>query len=278
MAKFGRNYELRVEVADGFVTVQPPFTIDLDITRNDLASANYSTIRVFNLAENRRSQIRKAPNDGIIRAVQLKAGYGENLPIIFNGYIYEAWSQREGVDFITTIQSFDGGEAYFQDPVNLQFPAGTAQRTIIDTLVKQLPGVQPGSVGSYPGNISRGNSYSGNATDLLREVTGGGFFIDNNKAHCLSDSEAIAGDVTVITAESGLLGTPLLQFPKIVIDMIFEPKIIVGQRIFLDSSTASSFNGFYKVVSVHHKAMISPVVCGDAVTSLGLLSGNFEDV
>jgi molybdate-binding protein len=52
--------------------------------------------------------------------------------------------------------------------------------------------------------------------------------------------------------------------------MIFEPRVICGQFVTLESSTDASFNGDYKITSVKHRGVISPVVSGDAITTLGL--------
>lgn len=273
--KFGRNYTLTVETLNGeLLIIQPPFTVEFDITRNILTSANVCSIRIYNLSQNNRNKIRfNIMDTGDFRAVQLQAGYGTNLPIIFNGNITQAWSVREGNNFITAIESFDGGFAFSNSQSNIVFPAGTAQQTVIETLAGSLPNVSIGAIGSYPGSLSRGASYNGSATDILRDLTGGGFFIDNGKANCLGDSECLEGEMLLINSSNGLLGTPVREQTIINFDMIFEPRLIVGQQIQLQSSTAQNFNGFYKVISLKHRGTISQAVCGDAITSVGMFYG-----
>jgi hypothetical protein len=288
--KFGRNYSLQVGVLASnnnlvgpapatasvgqLLTVQPPFTIEFDITRNLLSSANVSSIRVFNLSEVHRNLLRKDVSDyGSFRSIVLTAGYGQNLPVIFSGNVTQAWSVREGVNFITQLESFDGGFAFANGVTANEFPANTSQEVIISTLLNNLPGVAPGVIGSYPGSISRGNTFNGPTVDLLRDLTGGGFFIDNGKAHCLNDSECLTGELTLINASSGLLGTPVREQTILHFDMIFEPRLQIGQLVQLESMTDSNFNGQYKVISVKHRGMISEAVCGDAITSVGLFYG-----
>lgn len=275
MAKFGRNYNLSIEKQNGStLTVRPPFTVEFDITRNVLTSANVSSIRVYNLNENNRSQVRKNINDyGDLRLIRLEAGYGNNLPIVFEGNITQAWSVREGVNFITQLESFDGGFAFANAVTNTSFPSSTDQQSVIESLVANLAssGVKLGAIGSFPGSLSRGAAYSGSTTSLLRELTGGRFYIDNGKAYALADNECIAGPVTLIDAKSGLLNTPVREQTIINFDMLFEPKLIIGQQVTLRSGTDSNFNGVYKVISLKHRGMISEAVCGDAITSVGLL-------
>lgn len=275
MDKFNRNYILSVETQNGEVLIiKPPFTVEFDITRNILSSANVCSIRIYNLSQNNRNKIRFDKQDTFdYRSVQLQAGYGENLPVIFAGSVTQAWSVREGTNFISSIECFDGGFAFNTGQTNIVFPEGTSQETLLETLATSLPAVSLGAVGSFPGSLSRAASLSGNTTDLLRELSGGAFFIDNGKVHLLGDSECLEGSMLLVNASSGLLGTPVRERTVLTFDMIFEPRLLVGQKIQLESGTDVNFNGFYKVISLKHRGMISPSVCGNAVTSVGMWYG-----
>ena len=272
MDKFGRNYILLVETqTHDTLTIKPPFTVEFDLTRNVLTSANIASMRVYNLSQNNRNQIRKNMNDTAdLRKVNLQAGYGNNLPIIFTGDISQAWSVREGTNFITQIESFDGGFAFANGIYNNQFPSNTQQKTVITDMANSLPATTLGKIGNYSGSLSRGNAYSGSPADLLQELTNGGFFIDNGKVNCLNLNECFEGDLQVIDAADGLLGTPVREQTYLNFDMIFEPRLLIGQIIELKSGTDANFNGFYKVVSIKHRGMISETVSGSAITSVGL--------
>lgn len=280
MDKYNRVYELLIQRKDSTtLKVERPFTVEFEIHRNSLSSANVCSIRVFNLSPNNRAQIRKDQFDfGDLRTITFKAGYGKNLSVAFTGNISQAWSVREGTNFITQIESFDGGYAYINAVTNEAFPGGTQQSTVIDSLAQSLPGVSIGAIGAYDGQISRGNSMSGSTTDLLNSLTGGGFFIDNGKANCLNDDECLEGNTLVINPASGLLGTPTKESTYINLDMLFEPSLRVAQLVELQSITAEHFNGTHKVLSIKHRGVISEAVCGDAVTSIGLLPGTFLPV
>lgn len=271
MDKFGRNYELYIQTQAGDVlVVKLPFTIEFDITRNTLTSANVCQIRIYNLSLINRNQIRfNVSNYGQFRSVLLRAGYGTNLATIFSGNISQAWSVREGVNFITQIECYDGGFAFVNGVTNQQFPAGVPQETVIRSLASSLPNVKMGAIGSYPGVLSRGNTYSGNTANILSELTGGGFFVDNGKANALGTNEYIAdvGSIGIINSKSGLLGTPVLEQTIVRFDMLFEPSLNAGQKIFLDSLTESNFNGQYKVTAVKHRGMISGSVAGSVITT-----------
>lgn len=268
--KFGRNYELKIETETGVLTIAPPFTVEFDITRNTLTSANVCQIRIYNLGLKTRNQIRHNAYDfGIYKKISFRAGYGSNLPEAFTGNITAAWSVREGTNFITQIECYDGGYAFMNGRANVAFPAGVQRVDVIEQLMRGLPKVERGVVGSYPGTLSRGNSYSGNSVEILSQLTGGGFFIDGGRANALSADEYIAGPagVAVINSKSGLLGTPVLEQTVVRFDMIFEPRLNIGQKIRLESITEANFNGDYKVTAVKHRGMISDAVAGAATTT-----------
>jgi hypothetical protein len=277
MQKFGRKYQLNAETIDGnTLTIEPPFTIEFDITRNVLSSANTSSIRVYNLSKNHRNALRKNVNDyGDLRLISLRAGYGTNLPLIFAGNVTHAFSVREGVNFITQFESFDGGYAFANGFTAENFPAGTPQETIVQTLMDNLSaqGVQFGALGAINGTLGRGNAYSGPTLDLLRQLTGGTVFIDNGKVFVLGDNECLpARGISVINSQSGLLNTPVLEQTILHFDMIFEPRLNIGQIVTLDALNPAVPNGDYKVVSLKHRGMISEAVCGEAITTVGLFA------
>lgn len=271
MDKFGLNYELNVSIdTGGVLNIKPPFTIEFDVTRNTLSSVNHCQIRIYNLNELNRNRLRfNIYNYGTYRGINLKAGYGSNLVDVFIGNISQAWSVREGTNFVTQIECYDGGFAFVNGQTNRQFGAFTPQSTILAALMQDLPNVSLGAIGSYLGASPRSVSYSGNSSQILGELTGGGFFIDNQKSFVLKDSEYYnaPGGVHVIDASSGLLGTPVLEQNVVRFDMLFEPQLKAGAAVFLKSITNDNVSGIYKVTGVKHKGTISDAVASSVVTT-----------
>ena len=282
MAKFDRNYKLFVETSTGTtIEISRPFTIEFDIQRDTLSSVNIASFRIFNLSEKNRNLIRKdAWNFQDIRKVSFDAGYGDNLPTLAVGNISQAWSVREGNNFITTIETFDGGWAFSEAQTNLQFPAGTPNQAVVQSLAQNMNsfGVTTGAIGIVPGVLARGNSYSGNTANLLSEVSGGSFFVDNGKVNVLSDTEAIAALPLLISSDSGLIGTPVRENTYLKFDVLFEPQVQVGYLVILASLTGANFNGIHKVYSLAHKGIVSEVVSGNATTTVGVIDGNFVPI
>lgn len=278
--KQNRNYVLTIQPdvsKERFIEVRPPFTLQIDIQRNTFGSANTSVIRIYNLSEKNRNEIRKNPavELGKIMRCRLDAGYGDrNLATIFNGDVWQAFSTREETNMITQIESFDGGQAFNAAFIERQFPANTANRSVVENFVDSMSifGIKKGAIGDVPGSIFRGNSYAGSAPELLKEISNGGFFIDNGFANVLGSNEVIKSPVLVISPETGLISTPVRQQAFIYLEMLFEPQIRVGTKVKLESTTESSLNTFYKVCSVAHRGILSESVGGSIITTVGLFN------
>src|SRR5574338_301365 len=133
MIKFGRNYRLSVTSARGNVLIdfaENPFTIEFDIKRSNQQSTNVASLRIYNLSERTRNIIRKDEYtyDGTFATrlgVQFDAGYGKTLSTCFKGSANRAWSVREGVNWITQIEAFDGGDSLVNSKTNQTLASGT---------------------------------------------------------------------------------------------------------------------------------------------------------
>lgn len=254
--------------------IQTPFTLEFDINRDTLSSSNTARFTLHNLSKNTRGKIHKDQFAlDVYKGIELKAGYGNTISTIFKGNIQRAYSVRQGTSMQTRIEAYDAGFAFVTGYYNNSFAKGQSTNEILDDIQKNLPMVNKGARGDFPGVLVRGNSLSGNTADLARTLSNGGFFVDLETAHCLNDNDCLQGSLETITSASGLLGTPLREKGMIFIEMIFEPRLLIGQLIRLESITAENFNGNYKVMSIHHQGTISDSICGSATTSVGLWIG-----
>jgi len=284
--KFNRNYQLTIDPDDrqGEIVVTLPFTIEIDITRTTFSSRNVCQLRVYNLGKEQRNRIRfdNWANLGKPKYVTLKAGYGDNLVEIFKGNISNAWSVREGVNFISQLEMYAGGYGVSVGKTSFgPYPAGTNHDFIIrDVIEKGIPGV---SVGAISGEfllsiLPRERSFSGSAVQILNDLTGNAFYIDNGRANALKNNEYIqntrslpginvATNTIIVSPETGLLGTPLREQTIVHFDMLFEPSLNVGTKVNLQAETEDLFNGQYVVKTVKHRGVISEAVSGTLITT-----------
>lgn len=260
-------------------------TINLDVNRNTFAASNECHLQIYNLNKSKRQQMyhdRYRPDKVIF--LEILAGYGQNLSLIFRGKVLQSYSYMQGNDMITDIEALDiGFMSYIKDGRNINYTsmtleAGTSKKEAIERIQADMEeGSQIGAIGSI-GNVTYQTpvSFLGNSIFTLDTITGGHIFVDLGKINVLSDKEVIdIGQVPVINAETGLLGTPMRREGQLEVDILFEPSYIVGQAVALETATGvQEFNGVFKVIGVHHTGVISAANCGTLRTKLNLWYGN----
>ncbi len=282
-----------MRLSDGtFLEVRLPFTIEFDVTRYVIGSLNYSHFRIYNLNTNHRELIRRDYANfstlNNVRELYFYAGYGEELSLVYTGIIYQAWSFREGTNYITTVQCLDGylANTLGTIPSNYTPPGGTTYLSVYEYLMGKgytavnnplLPYTAFGAIGpsvyqNAAGSdftLNRSISPSGNTISFIKQLIPNAFFIDNGISFILGNNEGRTngGSIKVITSQDGLLSTPYLENTIISFDMLFEPSLAPAQIFRLSSAyLPAGLNAEYKINLVNHKGMISEAVCGDLVT------------
>lgn len=275
--KFQRNYQIQIQCDNEVAIINPPFTINFSVNRSTNATANTLNLKITNLSQTTRQKIfQDRFNTAAVprRKIEFRAGYGDDMPIIFRGNIQQALSYREGTEWITDIQAWDGGEAFLNSFSNFTIGAGTSQNSIVSKLFTDLPGTSKGIISDFNKTSSRAKTYFGNTTEILQNEIGhqGNFFIDNEVGYLLKTNDAYSGTLAIINAKSGLLGTPRRQEAMLDIELLFEPHISVGQHIQLET-LEKIFSGIYKVMGFSHQGIISESANGALTTRLNLFYG-----
>ena len=284
MLKFNRNYyaefkiyekENNVMTEKEVITISYPFTLNLDIQIGGLNSTNAGFFQLYNLSDDVREKLwRDIYNNGTKQILMtLYAGYGETMPLTFQGWVQSCTSYKQSgaVNWITEIQAFIAGEMYQNGFVNATFSEGTTLTDVINYMLEQDSSLSIGCITPDIKPLRRNRTFIGQTLDLLgREYGGYDIFIDKGKLHILNDNDVVKGDLLVITAETGLLGSPRRANAFLEADMLFEPQLKIGQAISLIADSMPRFNQAYKVVALHHKGMISARACGSLTTTVTL--------
>lgn len=274
--KFDRKYKLSVEVEGGRnVEIELPFTCEFQVNRQSLASANTGTFVIRNLGQRTRDLIYLDKYDWTTpRAVQFRAGYGTFTPLILNGTVKQAFSYREGVDMVTVIEAWDGGFQHVNGFSSMTVAPGQSANYILNKLCADLPQIKGAPIiGDFPVTNARGEVLFGNTWQIIQQKSNGLATIDNSQVKILNNNECIEGEIPLINSDSGLLGSPRRSDAQLEFEMLFEPRFTIGQIVQLQSSTNKLFDGTYKVMGFNHKGVISPVVSGQASTSVSLWLG-----
>ena len=220
------------------------------------------------------------------RIVNLFAGYlGQNrqkkiFNQLFTGHLMEGGSVRVETDIITKLCCQEGG--YFLNApsalVNQAFGMGVTGNDILRTLLQAI-GLNINALICSPetkkelANVQQPQTLIGNAYSLLTKQYGQTFFVDNGTPTLLKFGEVITGIVPILTSSTGLIGTPLRQETKIIVKTMFEPRIILGQILEIQSDSTPEYNGQYKVVGIFHEGTISPSQNAELITTIQLFIG-----
>jgi hypothetical protein len=278
--KFQRTYTMAIQGETAIHVVSYPLTLELDVKRNTLASANTGHFRIRNLKLDTRRDIHKDQyTDLEYRSIVVQAGYLKEspLPTIFRGNISWAYSYRQGVDWITEIEAYDGGFDMETAQVSTTFPKGVDIKQVIQTLFGSFKHVAAGFISAANPNQSRSTTISGTSWDLLSKMASGqdaSVFVDNERANFVKkdDVAPALGSITLIDADTGLLQTPRRQNLQLDAEILFEPRLAVFQRVQI-KSLEPEFNGTYQVNGVAHRGIISETVSGQLVTTASLWLG-----
>lgn len=285
MEKFGRIYDMRISTPGGEnIAISLPFSLDIDITRAAMPTANVGQFKIYNLPEEVRNKIRfDISSISERQEVALKAGYKSihknlnDLPLIFRGSIKYAFSERSGMNWITTIECYDGGFAIANSKINASFIAGEKYTANVEKVLATFGNVKIGHISQKlvppDKKITRGHPVDAKTFDYLNENFSNKWFIDNGVVNIIGDDEAFVGVYKTVNADTGLLGTPIRQESLIDFKMLFEPRLLIGQAINLQSVTDPAFNGTYKLITIKHRGTISPVTCGELITSCRVFKG-----
>lgn len=271
-------------------TFQSPLTLELDITRGIWQSISEGILRVYNLAENTRSDLYCDYNNlAEFRPVIIRAGYKSwstiqsfvgpvqtvnPYPIVFMGNIKQAYSQREGPNWVTTISAWDGGYGVTNGDINTPIQADAKLSQIVSQLVAAMPNVTLGYLDpSLKYSPARNSSLVGRPWDILQDIAKSLYadvWIDLQKVYMMSKAASVpglTGGLSLITSETGLIETPLKQKSIVSFEMLFEPRLKVGQSIVLQSIETVN-NGTYTVGGIDHRGVISDAVGGDLRTKV----------
>lgn len=276
MHKFQRHYRLEVQDKFGIVhVIEDPLTVDFEVSRNTMAGYNQAEFTIFNLTDTlRQLLVRNSISFSDRRTIMFYAGYGAELPLVFSGFVQICTSNRDTVDWMTSMSCQDTDPVLKNNNISVSLAAGSNQASNVENMVNTFMNpVKFGKIGSlFDGSptLPRGNSHSGPIISILRGITNKNFFIDNGKAYVLAPQECLPDQgFTKINSASGLLGSPEYEQSFVNCRLLFEPRVMMAQQVELECDQ-TYLNGKFKVVALGHRGRISGSMGGEAITTVSL--------
>lgn len=275
LSKFQRSFRIEIDLGDGSDTIiiTPPMTVKFTVSRRYQSSLNTLQLSIYNLGKEFRRRIFKDFFDARNRNkknIRFFAGYKE-LSLMFEGSIWEAYSQRDGTDIITNIYAKSGAWDIQQTQTYQTLEKGLSVKEILEYLIGEFIDLKKGAVGDNGEIVQRPVVLNGSTYELLKKYSDNKVMIDNGRIYVLQDNEVIEGNLNVISKDTGLLETPRRTEGIIQVLTLFEPRLLLNQKCSLVSEIEPIYNGEYKVIGLVHQGVISEAVNGACTTIADLL-------
>lgn len=183
-----------------------PLHITFRLEKSDLETQNTGKIEIWNLSPSHVAELEKADC-----CVGLRAGYGNNLPLIFAGIVSFATSTKDGADVKTSIEVVDNLIAIRDTNVSISYKGTVSWKTIFDDIAAQIGVVPVYSYNATFANVTNGFSYVGLAKNVLTKgcnCCGLSWSIQNGVLQIKRAGDAVNTKGYLLSAETGLIGTP----------------------------------------------------------------------
>jgi len=297
------NNKPLLQAGKNALVIEIPFTIEIDISNIIAIDGNRASIKIFGLNETNRNKLFQNPwnipilEDGRegYRRVILEAGYGKDIYPIFNGSLRQGYSQRQGVDWETNLVCTSSAVGLYNTFINRAYDVDTKQIDVVNDIITQMSqygDLEKGAItNTLDESYSQGVCLIGESYNVLTQF-GVDVFVDGAKLNMLQANEIIGSpkpsaqlplsanvidklgiQIPNISADSGLIGSPVFNNGYVTVNMIFEPTIKLASLVNLESATVPFFNGYYKVMGVEHRGVLSSSKEGSLITTIKMWSG-----
>jgi len=287
--KWIKNYTLKVQGTDTLKElhiIELPFTVEFNYINSVMGLVAEADFKIYNLKESVRNVLFKDwYEQDKKRYVAFYVGYGDSPMALFKGDCWTCYNQKTKTDWETSMTCHSAYSAMSGSYTSYTFDAGTTKsdniRRLMNDIIKHntnlsLGQLSIGKISDYVDPVSKkpithltSVTFKGTTSNVLKKYTQGDFFISNNKLYSLSKYDSVEGVVSVISSQTGLLGTPRRAKTYIEVDMILEPNMRLFQYINLETKY-KGFSGKYKVLGVIHTGTISGSVDSEATTTVTL--------
>lgn len=248
---FGRNYLLTIKSGDDELVYAPPMQIRFACEIWPGNSGGVAQITLYGVSRDTRRAV-YAKFD----RVTLAAGYGEKVGLIFSGDIINIEVGREGVDTYIRLYARPTGQAQEGAFVSKSWGANTPQLDIIRDVAESLllPVEFIGDFSDLPRAL-KGRSLCRSSVACMNELAelhGFTWFLGANRLMIIRTKDgkvgqARHGDPHVISAATGMVGSPQILIQGVEVKTKLDASIIPGGTVDIQAETRNfAFSGVYE--------------------------------
>lgn len=243
-------------IRSGGVTISSEtLDVEFDVPFDDDMEPNEAEITVYNLSDNTIKQLKNKA------AISIEAGYKGDTGVLFNGFISEVKTKRDGADRVTTIYALDDIKDHAMASVTF------AKNSTASYILREL--INKTGIPLAVFKVRRDHTYKDAETvegDLMEnikryaEVCGISVYVSNGKIYARYIKEGDNLNFKV-SSDTGMIGSPssyttevkAADFSDTVsgyeVEMLLQHRMKAGAIVKLDSKSAK---GTYRVCSGRH--------------------------
>lgn len=267
--QFDRKYTLTIVPPEGAARTIKELALSFDIKKTLYGYPNLATLKLTNPSLLTLNALRRKYTQII-----LNVGYGDDLRLAFKGDIRNVTQSKTSTDRVVTIYAGDGSRAFSNSIFNKTFEAGVPAKQIVQEVIGTFTGLVSGdlsgvpNVADHPDGLSLSGQSSRVLDDLAREYQSD-WSIQDGVVNVLPADKTLSGqDVTVISARSGMIGSPTVTERGANVTTLLNTQLVPGALIsikavgsdvqlgnlfFRRENVTTNATGFYKVVTVDLK-------------------------
>jgi hypothetical protein len=259
MKLWNRKFEVSVETIkitnlDPTDPTKTGLDVAFNVTKTLKKEPNTIDLTIYNLNEKHRNELAQIENP----IVQVKAGYEDEMSLIFSGGVRGAFSYLDGVDWVTELHSGDAEDQLKNSRINKSYKKGTKLSTIINDVVDEL-GVGRGNIDTIALNpfveyLEGGNEtlngmvISGSCRDQLDWLLvsmGYEWSVQDGDIQVVENNKPIPGTAEVLSPSTGLIGSPRIGSEGLLnVTALMNGKIVPGSTIAIESDQIAK--AFYR--------------------------------
>lgn len=253
---FGRSYRLTLFGADDrkeTLVYEPPMQIRFNCSiRPGNSSGSSAEVTLYGISRTTRENIFDK-----FDSLQLEAGYGGQMGLIFSGEIMNIEKGREGTDQYIQFFARPAGRKFVQATISKTWGDNTPQAEIIRDVAAtfSMPVEMVGDFSELPRAI-KGRTFSTKSTSAMRELAdlnefnwylGANRVMVIKKAKSTDSPQRRSGTPHIISAQTGMVGSPQLLTEKLEVSSLINAAIIPGDAVEIIAETYNfAFSDVYR--------------------------------
>lgn len=248
---FGRTYRLTLKSGEDELVYEPPMQIRFSVDIWPGNAGGVAEITLYGASPDTRKAIYNK-----FDSLSLSAGYATRSSLIFAGDIINLETGREGVDKYIKFYARPSGQAQAGAFVSRSWGADTPQLDIIRDVAESLllPVEFIGDFSDLPRAL-KGRNMCRSSVDCMNELArlhGFTWFMGANRLIIIRVRDGKAetarqGEPHIISAETGMVGSPQVLVQGVEVKTKLNALIIPGDTVDIQAATrAFAFSGVYE--------------------------------